>query len=67
MVYRTKSGDTWDTIAREVYGDEYKAGVLMEANRGHIGVFQFSAGVELTTPEVETADTAAGTVPWKEG
>lgn len=62
--YTTKSGDTWDGIAKEVYGDEYRADVLMEANRQHIETFVFSAGVELFTPELE--EEADGTQPvWK--
>jgi len=63
-VYSTKSGDTWDTIAREVYGNEYYAGILMAANRQHIDTFMFSAGVVLATPAVKTE--RAGTLPaWK--
>ncbi|MCM1295499.1 MAG: LysM peptidoglycan-binding domain-containing protein [Muribaculaceae bacterium] len=63
-MYRTKSGDTWDSIAREVYGNEYYAGALMAANPQHIDTFIFSAGVELTTPAVE--EERAGTLPpWK--
>ena len=64
MAYTTKSGDTWDTIAREVYGSEYQAGALMQANPEHIDMFLFSAGVVLTTPAVKTE--RAGTLPpWK--
>ena len=46
MAYITKSGDTWDVIAKEVYGSEYHADVLMAANREHISTFIFSEGVE---------------------
>ena len=28
-VYKTKSGDTWDIIAKEVYGDELYTSFLM--------------------------------------
>ena len=45
MAYITKSGDTWDAIAKAVYGSEYRADALMEANRAHIGTFVFQAGV----------------------
>lgn len=63
-MYKTKSGDTWDTIARAVYGSEYRADVLMAANPQHIDTFFFSAGVELNTPAVE--EERAGTLPpWK--
>ena len=30
-MYTTKSGDTWDVIAKEVYGSEYHADALMAA------------------------------------
>ena len=32
-MYTTKSGDTWDVIAKEVYGSEYHADALMAADR----------------------------------
>ena len=63
-MYTTKSGDTWDVIAKEVYGSEYHAAALMAANPEHIDTFCFSAGVVLKTPTVE--DARAGTLPpWK--
>ena len=49
-MYTTKSGDTWDVIAKEVYGSEYHADVLMAANPQEIDTFIFNAGVELNTP-----------------
>lgn len=64
MSYLTKSGDTWDIIAKEVYGNEYMAGALMAANPKQIGTFMFSSGVELTTPEVET-ERDGNLPPWK--
>ena len=53
MAYITKSGDTWDMIAKEVYGSEYNAEVLMAANAAHIETFIFPAGVELSSPALE--------------
>ena len=64
MAYITKSGDTWDVIAKEVYGSEYHADVLMAANPEHIGTFAFSSGVELSTPEL--TEVRDGLLPpWK--
>ncbi len=64
MAYITKSGDTWDVIAKEVYGSEYHADVLMAANREHISTFIFSEGVELNTPDLE--EKRDGSLPpWK--
>lgn len=63
-MYVTKSGDTWDMIARAIYGNEYHADALMAANPKYIDVYQFSSGVALNTPDVE--DTREGTLPpWK--
>ena len=64
MAYITKSGDTWDAIDKAVYGSEYRADALMEANRAHIGTFVFQAGVELNTPALEEARDG-GLPPWK--
>lgn len=64
MAYITKSGDTWDMIAKEVYGSEYHADVLMAANAAHIETFIFQAGVELSTPALE--EERNGLLPlWK--
>ena len=66
MAYTTKSGDTWDGIAKSVYGDELKADVLMAANREHIEVYRFDSGVELATPEItEEAAADDSLPPWK--
>ena len=50
--YVTKSGDMWDQIAKEVYGDEMKADLLMKANPEHLRTIIFNAGTELQCPEV---------------
>lgn len=64
MSYTTKSGDTWDVVAKAVYGDEMHADVLMRENPEQIAVYQFDAGVELSTPDlVETRDGLLP--PWK--
>lgn len=64
MAYTTKSGDTWDGIAKTVYGSELHADALMAANRALIETFQFDSGVELSTPELtEKADSTLP--PWK--
>ena len=65
-MYKTKSGDTWDVIAKEVYGSEYRADVLMEANREYIGTFLFSDGVALETPAPQDKPDDA-LPPWKQG
>lgn len=64
MPYITKSGDTWDAVAKEVYGSEYHADVLMAANPQAIETFIFPAGVELTTPALEEERDGLQP-PWK--
>lgn len=64
MAYITKSDDTWDMIAKEVYGSEYHADVLMAANAAHIETFIFQAGVELSTPALEEERNGL-LPPWK--
>lgn len=46
-VYKTRSGDVWDSIAKEVYGDEAYTSFLMTNNQQHLVYFVFPAGVEL--------------------
>ena len=53
--YTTKLGDTWDSIAFNVYhqrGRELLTTLLIEANAEHINTAIFSAGVTLTIPEL---------------
>ena len=45
--YITVSGDTWDIIAKEVYGSENYTSFLMANNQDKIDVFVFPAGEEL--------------------
>lgn len=56
--YETVQGDTWDMIAKQVYGDEKYAGYLMESNRLLIDYLIFPGGVTLSIPELtEEQDT----------
>ena len=64
-MYVTKSGDTWDGIAKTVYGDEMRADVLMAANREYNDVYQFDSGVQHVTPEVTAQTEAEILPPWK--
>lgn len=65
MPYITVGGDTWDVIAKKVYGDEYCADVLMQANPEQIGIFRFDSGTVLNTPAL-TKEQASSLPPWKE-
>lgn len=62
--YTTISGDTWDVIAKKVYGSEYRADILMAANPTHISEFIFSAGTVLTVPALKE-EKDGFLPPWK--
>lgn len=63
--YTTVSGDTWDVIAKKVYGDEKKVQEIMEANTDYLDVVIFSAGITLNVPEIEQTSTSEYLPPWK--
>lgn len=67
--YVTVLGDTWDAVAKKVYGDERAADLLMRANPQKIMTLMFSDGEELTVPKRE-ADTrktvASDAAMWRE-
>ena len=51
--YTTKLGDTWDSIAYDLYGAESYMKDLIEANWDYIDTLIFGAGTVLDVPEVE--------------
>lgn len=51
--YKTKSGDMWDSIAKEQMGDEKYMSILMAANELYSETIIFSAGVILNIPDIE--------------
>lgn len=51
-VYKTRSGDTWDMVAKEVYGDELYTSLLMANNQELLDYFIFPEGVLISLPEV---------------
>lgn len=65
MAYRTIQGDTWDKIAKSVYGEEVYAGQLMAANRKLLDFFVFPSGVVVETPEINKESTDFP--PWRRG
>lgn len=64
---QSRMGETWDMVAKRVYGDERFMNVLIAANINlrHIVVFPY--GVEIVTPEIDTRSTAydINLPPWK--
>lgn len=61
-------GETWDGIAREIYGHERYAADLICANPSLSDKMIFTGGERLRLPKVRSTDTTAGlpvTAPWK--
>lgn len=48
MDYKTKQGQTWDIIAKEVYGNELYADYLMKNNVRLLDYFIFPANITIT-------------------
>lgn len=56
-MYITKQGECWDEIAKNVYGSEKYIGFLMQNNMPLLDTIIFSAGQELSTPELPQDET----------
>lgn len=63
--YYTVSGDTWDQIALDFYGEERTLGTLIAANPQHSDVVVFDAGVELLIPEQPEHPLPETLPPWR--
>nr|DAR94645.1 MAG TPA: baseplate wedge protein [Caudoviricetes sp.] len=66
--YITKSGDTWDIIAKEVYGDEMRLSFLMKNNGDLLTYFIFPSGVVVKIYDLpEEADEEDEDIPdWRD-
>ena len=73
-IYRCSAGESFDSIAREQFGDEKYAAELLCVNPELAGKLVFEGGEALYLPEIEipeTADSDEDTMepdkaPWKE-
>lgn len=50
MKYTASFGDTWDTVAYKVCGDEFECDALRRANRPYSDVLVFDGGESLVIP-----------------
>lgn len=68
--YLCRAGESFDSVALSLYGDEKYAGELLAANLGLWAKQRFSGGETLRVPEIEvTTDrdgVAISVAPWKE-
>lgn len=64
--YRTIQGDTWDSIAFAITGNERDMNLLIEANPEYSGVAVFNGGTILVIPEIDESQLSVNTLPpWK--
>ena len=61
--YTTMQGDTFDMLALDVYNDEVKASIIIQANPQYASVLVFDAGVILNIPII-TVQAATTLPPW---
>lgn len=67
--YETISGDTWDLIAYNVYGDEFLCDYIVDANPDKLDYAIFPSGVVLSIPDLEAVDSrvvATDSPTWRE-
>lgn len=57
MFYETQLGDTWDVIAKKIYGDEKYADYVMGNNPTLIATTIFSAGTLVWIPDLPPDET----------
>lgn len=63
MKYTASFGDTWDTVAYKVCGDEFECDALRRANRPYSDVLAFDGGELLIIPsdigEIQTTEASS--------
>lgn len=64
--YMTKQGDTFDLIAKYIYGDEKFFTNLIQENYKHRDTVVFSSGVKLKVPDIDTTQQAKTNIPWRD-
>lgn len=69
--YHCAAGESWDSVALKIYGDEKYAAELLAANPAlcHILIFVGGEQVHLPTLEVPSTESAGyfpATAPWKD-
>ena len=65
-IYATKSGDTWDKIAYDLYGDESFMTQLMNANRQYAHICIFDSGYVLHVPDIKQEEDDEALPDWRD-
>lgn len=61
------AGDTWDILARQLYGDEKYSYVLLNANPHLMGAKIMDGGEKIIVPSLETDEEIDNIAPWRRG
>lgn len=64
--YKAVCGDTWDSIAYKVFGDEFQFVYIMQANREIADVIMFNGGESIVIPDVITLQNHIIESPWQQ-
>jgi hypothetical protein len=64
--YTAQAGDTFDSVALDFYGEEFRSSEIIKANPQYRKTILFQGGEELRIPVIEQA-AAATLPPWKRG
>ncbi len=63
--YLTKAGDSFDSLALDLYSDERKAGEIARFNPEYCDTLLFEAGEALRLPVFSDDDPPATLAPWR--
>ncbi len=64
--YVTSQGDTWDSIAYDLFGSEEYMGILMDANLDLLDILVFSSGTVIQVPEEMPEETDEDMPFWRQ-
>lgn len=65
-IYVTSQGDTWDSIAYDLFGSEEYMGILMDANLDLLDILVFSSGTVIQVPEEMSEETDEDMPFWRQ-
>lgn len=65
-IYVTSQGDTWDSIAYDLFGSEEYMGILIDANLDLLDILVFSSGTVIQVPEEMPEETDEDMPFWRQ-
>lgn len=65
LEYNTRAGDTFDSLAMDLYDNERMASVIMDENPQYCDVLIFDANITLFLPVIEVETSPDTIPPWR--